>query len=146
MEEFRAYRIDQTDGNITAGFCSLRIDDLAEGDVVIRVSHSTINYKDALAVVHARCALRIVRMPGSDIDEVVDALVHVRRQPRQIRYATVMRQIELLRLTIHDPIDRLVRFRRIEMHRGRGRVDEFSGRSIELAIRDAETVSGEDAP
>ena len=50
MDTFRAYRIDQQDGNIVAGFASLTLDDLAPGNVVIKVSHSTINYKDALAV------------------------------------------------------------------------------------------------
>lgn len=49
MQDFRAFRIDQTDGTVTGGFCSLSIDELSEGDVVIKVSHSTINYKDALA-------------------------------------------------------------------------------------------------
>jgi NADPH2:quinone reductase len=49
MENFRAYRIDQKDGKTVAGFASLGIDDLSPGDVVIKVSHSTINYKDALA-------------------------------------------------------------------------------------------------
>ncbi|HWM27141.1 MAG TPA: oxidoreductase [Woeseiaceae bacterium] len=50
MDTFRAYRIDQQDGNIVADFASLTLDDLAPGNVVIKVSHSTINYKDALAV------------------------------------------------------------------------------------------------
>ena len=50
MTDFRAYRIDQDDDKkIVAGFKTLTIDDLTEGDVVIKVSHSTINYKDALA-------------------------------------------------------------------------------------------------
>lgn len=49
MDKFRAYRIDEQDGKITAGFATLALDDLSEGDVVIKVSHSTINYKDALA-------------------------------------------------------------------------------------------------
>jgi len=49
MQDFRAYRIDQQDGNIVAGFCRLQLDDLSSGDVVVKVSHSTINYKDALA-------------------------------------------------------------------------------------------------
>lgn len=49
MEKFRAYRIDQTNDGIVAGFTSLALDDLSAGDVVIKVSHSTINYKDALA-------------------------------------------------------------------------------------------------
>ncbi len=49
MEKFRAYRIDEQDGKIVAGFQELSIDDLTPGNVVIKVSHSTINYKDALA-------------------------------------------------------------------------------------------------
>ncbi len=49
MDKFRAYRIDEQDGKIVAGFQELGIDDLTEGNVVVRVTHSTINYKDALA-------------------------------------------------------------------------------------------------
>ena len=49
MDTFRAFRIDQQDGKIVAGFQDLSLDDLTEGNVVVRVSHSTINYKDALA-------------------------------------------------------------------------------------------------
>ncbi len=49
MDSFRAYRIDEQDGEIVAGFKDLSIDDLTPGNVVVRVSHSTINYKDALA-------------------------------------------------------------------------------------------------
>ena len=49
MDKFRAYRIDEQDGKIVAGFQALEIDDLTEGNVVVRVTHSTINYKDALA-------------------------------------------------------------------------------------------------
>ena len=49
MQDFRAYRIDEQDGSVVADFCTLNIDDLSDGDVVVKVSHSTINYKDALA-------------------------------------------------------------------------------------------------
>lgn len=49
MDSFRAYRINEEDGKIVAGFEELTVDDLTEGNVVVRVSHSTINYKDALA-------------------------------------------------------------------------------------------------
>jgi NADPH2:quinone reductase len=49
MAKFRAYRIDEQDGKIVAGFQELTLDDLTEGNVVVKVSHSTINYKDALA-------------------------------------------------------------------------------------------------
>ncbi len=49
MQDFRAYRIDEQDGSVVADFSTLNIDDLSDGDVVVKVSHSTINYKDALA-------------------------------------------------------------------------------------------------
>jgi len=49
MDKFRAFRIDEQDGKIVAGFRELSLDDLTEGNVVVRVTHSTINYKDALA-------------------------------------------------------------------------------------------------
>jgi len=49
VDSFRAYRIDEQDGKVVAGFQELGIDDLTEGNVVVRVTHSTINYKDALA-------------------------------------------------------------------------------------------------
>ena len=49
MDSFRAFRIDEDDGRIVAGFQELTLDDLTEGNVVVRVTHSTINYKDALA-------------------------------------------------------------------------------------------------
>ena len=49
MDKFQAYRINERDGKIIAGFEELTIDDLSAGNVVVKVSHSTINYKDALA-------------------------------------------------------------------------------------------------
>ena len=49
MENFRAYRISEQDGEIAAAFEAMSVDDLTEGNVVVRVNHSTINYKDALA-------------------------------------------------------------------------------------------------
>jgi NADPH2:quinone reductase len=64
MENFRAYRIDQQDGKIVAGFTTLCVDDLSAGDVVIKVSHSTINYKDALAATGAGKILRSFPLVG----------------------------------------------------------------------------------
>ena len=72
MDRFRAYRINEEDGNIVAGFQELGLDDLTEGNVVVRVSHSTINYKDALAATGAGRILR--RFPlngGVDLAGVV---------------------------------------------------------------------------
>ena len=50
MLNFRSYRIHMNeDKSISAGFETLGVEDLTEGDVLIKVTHSTINYKDALA-------------------------------------------------------------------------------------------------
>ena len=64
MDKFRAYRIDEKDGVIVAGFHELGIDDLTEGNVVVRVSHSTINYKDALAATGTGKILRKYPLNG----------------------------------------------------------------------------------
>lgn len=64
MDSFRAYRIDEKDGKVTAGFATVSLDDLVAGDVVIRVSHSTINYKDALAATGTGKILRRYPLVG----------------------------------------------------------------------------------
>lgn len=64
MDKFRAYRIDEKDGNIVAGFNEISLDDLSPGNVVIKVSHSTINYKDALAATGAGKILRRYPLVG----------------------------------------------------------------------------------
>jgi NADPH2:quinone reductase len=64
MRDFRAYRIDRQDGEITAGFKRMSVDELTDGDVVIQVSHSTVNYKDALAATGAGQILRKFPLTG----------------------------------------------------------------------------------
>lgn len=64
MDRFRAYRIDEQDGKIVADFQELSIEDLTEGNVVVRVSHSTINYKDALAATGTGRILRRYPLNG----------------------------------------------------------------------------------
>ena len=46
---FQAYRIYETNGDVSARVESLQLDDLSAGEVTVRVHYSTINYKDALA-------------------------------------------------------------------------------------------------
>jgi acrylyl-CoA reductase (NADPH) len=58
MKRFKAFRIHSEAGKIVARFEQLTLDDLAAGEVVIRVSHSGINYKDALAATGAGKILR----------------------------------------------------------------------------------------
>jgi len=49
MNSFKAFRINREEKQIIAGFQTISLDDLTEGEVVIKVSWSGINYKDALA-------------------------------------------------------------------------------------------------
>ena len=64
MQDFRVYRIDQVDGKVVAGFATMGVDDLTDGDVIVKVSHSTINYKDALAATGAGRILRTFPLNG----------------------------------------------------------------------------------
>ncbi len=49
MEAFRAFRIHDEAGETRAGFEELTLEELTEGEVVVRVEFSDVNYKDALA-------------------------------------------------------------------------------------------------
>ena len=65
MESFRAFRIHSEDGRkIKAGLETISLDDLAEGDVVIRGAYSSINYKDALAATGTGRILRKFPLVG----------------------------------------------------------------------------------
>ena len=82
MDSFRAFRIDKDDGKIVAGFQELTVDDLTEGNVVVRVSHSTINYKDALAATGTGKILRKYPLNGGiDLAGVVISSEDVEFQP-----------------------------------------------------------------
>lgn len=73
MSKFRAYRIDKQDGRIVAGFREIGLADLSDGDVVVRVAYSTINYKDALAATGTSPILRRYPLVGGiDLAGVVE--------------------------------------------------------------------------
>ena len=63
-EPFRAFRIHEDQKKIVARFEELRLDDLAAGEVVVRVLYSGINYKDALAATGAGKILRRYPLVG----------------------------------------------------------------------------------
>ena len=58
MKTFRGLRIHEENRKIVARFDELTLDDLSPGDVVVRVTHSGINYKDALAATGTAKILR----------------------------------------------------------------------------------------
>ena len=49
MKKFPAFRIHSNEEETKSGIEQLSLDELSEGDVVIRVHYSSVNYKDALA-------------------------------------------------------------------------------------------------
>ncbi len=64
MQNFRAYRIHNENDRIVSRFEQMSLDDLTAGEVVIKVSYSTINYKDALAATGAGKILRKYPLVG----------------------------------------------------------------------------------
>ena len=58
MEKFKAYRIREVDKKIVARFEELALEDLDQGEVVVRVAYSSVNYKDALAATGAGKIIR----------------------------------------------------------------------------------------
>ncbi|MDH3978579.1 MAG: oxidoreductase [Gammaproteobacteria bacterium] len=65
MSTFRAFRIHSEDGrHVEPRLEAISLDDLAPGEVVVRVSWSTINYKDALAATGAGRILRRFPLVG----------------------------------------------------------------------------------
>jgi acrylyl-CoA reductase (NADPH) len=64
MKPFKAFRIHSEGGSIAARFEDVTLDDLAAGEVVIRVACSDINYKDALAATGAGKILRRYPLVG----------------------------------------------------------------------------------
>jgi acrylyl-CoA reductase (NADPH) len=49
QQRFTAYRIHEIEKRVVARFEELSLDDLAPGEVVVKVAYSSVNYKDALA-------------------------------------------------------------------------------------------------
>jgi acrylyl-CoA reductase (NADPH) len=68
MQRFKALLASKTDAGSTIAWQELGQADLMEGDVVVRVSHSTINYKDGLALAGKAPVIRRWPMiPGIDL-------------------------------------------------------------------------------
>lgn len=82
MKPFKAFRIHSEGGKIAARFESLTLDDLAAGEVVIRVACSDINYKDALAATGAgRILRRYPLVGGIDLAGTVESSSDERYRP-----------------------------------------------------------------
>jgi acrylyl-CoA reductase (NADPH) len=66
-EQFKALVLDQKDDNVTASIKELTTSDLPEGEVLVRVAYSSLNYKDGLAITNKAKVVRSFPMvPGID--------------------------------------------------------------------------------
>lgn len=79
---FRAFRVHEIDGRIEARFDDVTLDDLTEGEVVIRSRYSSVNYKDALAATGAgRIMRRFPLVGGIDVSGTVESSEDPRYSP-----------------------------------------------------------------
>jgi len=79
---FKAILIEKDDAGYRAGLAEIAEDRLPEGDVLVRVDCSTLNYKDALAITGKGPVVRSFPMvPGIDLAGTVEASSHAGYKP-----------------------------------------------------------------
>ncbi|MFZ4531058.1 MAG: MDR family oxidoreductase [Alsobacter sp.] len=77
MGSFRAVIIDKDASGYRCGLRDVDDSELMDGDVTIKVTHSTVNYKDGLAVTgKAPVVRRFPMIPGIDLAGVVESSSH----------------------------------------------------------------------
>src|SRR5258706_6662403 len=71
-DPFRALVIESPNGTVRAAVKELPVSSLSEGDVLVSIAYSSLNYKDALAVTNrGRIVRRFPMVPGIDFAGVV---------------------------------------------------------------------------
>ncbi len=71
-ENFKALMIEKNDENQIVELVNINEDDLMDGNILINVTHSTLNYKDGLAITGASPVVRSFPMiPGIDFSGIV---------------------------------------------------------------------------
>jgi acrylyl-CoA reductase (NADPH) len=74
MGTFKAAVVDKTEAGYGCAFRTMDDSELMDGDVTVRVTHSTVNYKDGLAVTgKAPVVRRFPMVPGIDFAGIVEA-------------------------------------------------------------------------
>lgn len=72
--QFRAVRVADDGDGPTGRLTTMALDELSPGEVVVRVAHSSLNYKDALAVTgRGRIMRRLPLNAGIDLSGVVES-------------------------------------------------------------------------
>jgi acrylyl-CoA reductase (NADPH) len=74
VDDVRAFVAEKGDDEVQRGVRTLDAEELGDGDVLVRVEYSSVNYKDALATIPKGQVARISPLvPGIDLaGEVVD--------------------------------------------------------------------------
>jgi len=73
MDRFKALVLDQQDSEIRVSLQELAADALPDGDVLVRVAYSSLNYKDGLAVTgKGKVVRRYPMVPGIDLAGTVE--------------------------------------------------------------------------
>jgi acrylyl-CoA reductase (NADPH) len=78
-DSFKALMVEKTDDGQSVAVKNLTLDDLMDGDVVVSVSHSTVNYKDGMVLTGAAPVVRKFPMIGGiDLAGTVESSEHPR--------------------------------------------------------------------
>ena len=65
-EKFEALMIEKEDDTQTVNMVEIEDNDLMEGNVLVKITHSTLNYKDGLAITGASPVVRSFPMIFSE--------------------------------------------------------------------------------
>src|SRR3712207_4550905 len=77
MGTFRAVVVEKGESGQSVGIRDFDEPDLLDGDVTVRVTHSTVNYKDGLAITgKAPVVRRFPMIPGIDLAGLVETSSH----------------------------------------------------------------------
>ena len=77
MGAFKAIVVEKGEGGQSVGLTEFDESDLMDGDVTVRVTHSTVNYKDGLALTgKAPVVRRFPMIPGIDFAGTVESSSH----------------------------------------------------------------------
>jgi acrylyl-CoA reductase (NADPH) len=79
---FRAFVVNKTEAEFTAGVRELQVADLPAGEVLIRVAYSDVNYKDGLACIpNGQIVRSYPFVPGIDLAGAVEESTDARFKP-----------------------------------------------------------------
>ena len=74
MQSFRALRVHSEDKQTSTRLETISLDDLSDGEVVVRVAYSDVNFKDALAATGGPVMRRFPMVGGIDLAGTVNGI------------------------------------------------------------------------